>query len=96
MAINSQNILFKLIRDLFLIIITKVVAIKITNKYFDVLNYVPRFYDKLHFTNRTLATISQLLNIENPQAHRALADAITTAKVFLKLQELEQEKIGIH
>ena len=26
--------------------------------------------------------------IENPQAHRALADAITTAKVFLRLKEL--------
>lgn len=71
-------------------------GIKITNPYFDVLAYVPRFYKELHFSNRTLATISKVLDIQNPRAHRALADAITTAKVFLKLQELEQEKIGIH
>ena len=29
------------------------------------------------------------MEIENPEAHRALADAITTARVFLKLKEMD-------
>ena len=32
--------------------------------------------------------MSEKLEIENPRAHRALADAITTARVFLKLKEM--------
>lgn len=32
---------------------------------------------------------------ENPHAHRALADAITTAKIFLKLKSMENEEESI-
>ena len=38
-----------------------------------------------------LGVVSDALQIENPRAHRALADAITTAKVFLKLKEMSGE-----
>ena len=38
-----------------------------------------------------LGVVSDALQIENPRAHRALSDAITTAKVFLKLKEMSGE-----
>ena len=62
----------------------------ITNKYFDVMNYVKKFESVLHYENKTLNCISGLLDITNPNAHRALADSITTAKVYLKLLKLEE------
>ena len=62
----------------------------ITNKYFDVMNYVKKFESVLHYENKTLSCISGLLGITNPNAHRALADSVTTAKVYLKLLELEE------
>ena len=64
----------------------------IENPYFDVMLYAARFKDKLGLTCRgiSLETLSNTLGIENPAAHRALADAITTAKVFLKLKEIER------
>lgn len=62
----------------------------ITNKYFDVMNYVKKFESVLHYENKTLSCISNLLGITNPNAHRALADSVTTAKVYLKLLELEE------
>ena len=37
----------------------------------------------------SLGELAGALNIENPYAHRALADAITTARIFLKLKEIE-------
>ena len=39
----------------------------------------------------TLVQVGKALGIENPQAHRALADAITTAKVYLKILELNRK-----
>lgn len=33
--------------------------------------------------------LSEKLEIKNPQAHRALGDAVTTARVFLKLKDME-------
>lgn len=62
----------------------------ITNKYFDVMNYVKKFESVLRYENKTLSCISNLLGITNPNAHRALADSVTTAKVYLKLLELEE------
>ncbi|MBQ7790208.1 MAG: 3'-5' exonuclease [Bacilli bacterium] len=62
----------------------------ITNKYFDVMNYIKKFESVLHYENKTLSCISGLLGITNPNAHRALADSVTTAKVYLKLLELEE------
>lgn len=80
---------------LFLNTACKLVNCKINNPYFDVMEYVNNFYTELKFQNRTLAHISELLDIKNPRAHRALADAITTAKVYLKLQEMAEIKPGI-
>ena len=65
--------------------------VKIENKYFDVMNYVKKFQYKLNYDKKTLTNISTLLGITNPNAHRALADAITTAKVYLKLLEIDDD-----
>jgi len=64
--------------------------IKIDNKYFDVMHYVRKFKNQLNYESKTLTNIGELLGITNPNAHRALADSITTAKVYLKLLELEE------
>lgn len=59
----------------------------IENKYFDVLHMV-RIYKNIFIAdNMTLVQVGKALGIENPQAHRALADAITTAKVYLELRK---------
>ena len=62
----------------------------IENKYFDVMRYANAFKTKLGIVSRkvSLNELAEKLGIENPRAHRALTDAITTAKVFLKLKEL--------
>ena len=62
----------------------------IKNKYFDVMRYVDQFKEQLGIDARkvSLGELSEKLEIENPRAHRALADAITTARVFLKLKEM--------
>ena len=59
----------------------------ISNRIFDVFPYAKNF--KLNQRDNKLTTIGLALGIENPQAHRALADSITTAKVYLKLLELD-------
>ena len=47
-------------------------------------------YRIVGFTEETsLEELSGKLSIETPRAHRALGDAITTARVFLKLKELQ-------
>ena len=63
----------------------------ITNPYFDVMHYASAFKDKLGLSSKkvSLGGLSQVLDIENPRAHRALADAVTTARVFLKLKEYD-------
>lgn len=53
----------------------------ISNKYFDVMRMAQNIYGQ----NMSLEELSNDLQIENPQAHRALADAITTARVYLEL-----------
>lgn len=64
----------------------------IENKYFDVMRYTDRFKDKLGLDTQkvSLSELAEVLNIENPQAHRALSDAITTARIFLKLKSMEK------
>ena len=61
------------------------------NPQFDVMKYADRFRDKLNISDSgiSLEKLSEALGIENPRAHRALADALTTARVFLKLREME-------
>lgn len=63
----------------------------IENKYFDVMRYANQFKEQLGIDAKkvSLADLSEKLDIENPQAHRALADAVTTARVFLKLKEMD-------
>lgn len=69
----------------------------IENKYFDVMRYADRFKDEVGFDsqNVSLGELAEALNIENPHAHRALADAITTAKIFLKLKSMESREENI-
>lgn len=62
----------------------------INNKYFDVMRYAMQMKEKLGIDKKpSLEELANKFGVENPRAHRALADAITTAKVFLKLKELD-------
>ncbi len=66
----------------------------IENKYFDVMRYALPFKEQLGIENKcSLEELVDKLDIENPRAHRALADAITTAQVYLKLREWNKEVI---
>jgi len=69
----------------------------IDNKYFDVMRYADRFKDELGLDTQkvSLGELADTLNIDNPQAHRALSDAITTARIFLKLKSMENEEESI-
>lgn len=61
----------------------------IKNKHFDVMNYSLKFKRQLGIKKTVkLVQLGELLGIENPQAHRALADAETTAKIYLKLVKM--------
>ena len=66
----------------------------VDNSYFDVMRYADQFKEKLNIESKkiSLAELSEKLNIDNPQAHRALPDAVTTARVFLKLKEMDGSK----
>ena len=57
---------------------------------FDVMKYAEKFRSMLGITDKkiSLKTLSRKLGIENPHAHRALADALTTARVYLRLKEM--------
>ena len=57
------------------------------NRFFDVKTYAKENFGKLQCVGFSLSELSRYLNIENPSAHRALADAETTAKVYLALLE---------
>lgn len=63
----------------------------IDNKYFDVMRYADQFKERLGIDSKkiSLEELAGKLDIENSEAHRALADAITTARVFLKLKEMD-------
>jgi len=62
------------------------------NSYFDVMHYAKSYKNDLCLSKSklSLATLAKQLGVKNPRAHRALSDAITTAKVFLKLRELKR------
>lgn len=64
--------------------------IVITNKHFDVMRYLERNTEQLglELKDLKLSTVSEQLGIENKKAHRAISDAVTTAKVFLKLKDM--------
>ena len=60
------------------------------NKHLDVMHYSRKFLRQQGIsTVVSLVKLGEMLGIENPQAHRALADAETTAKIYLKLLEIE-------
>lgn len=64
----------------------------IENPQFDVWRMALGMKEQLGLDKKAdLALVSEKLGIENPQAHRALADAITTAKVFLKLKSISAD-----
>ena len=66
-------------------------GVKMKNRQFDVMLYNMQFQKKLGFEKARISMklLSEKLNIVNPQAHRALADAITTAECLEKLRLLE-------
>lgn len=69
----------------------------IENSHFDVMRYAYQFKEALdiHSNNCSLEELSGKLNIENPKAHRALADAKTTALIYLKLKEMDNNGVDI-
>ena len=56
---------------------------KFDNERIDCLDVVRQKVPSL--SNYKLATVSKALNVELKNAHRALADALAAAKVFIKL-----------
>ena len=61
----------------------------IKNKTFDVMDYANALKSKFPAGQKfNLGDLSKVLSIKNPEAHRAYADAITTAKVLIKLKKL--------
>ncbi|MBR2828033.1 MAG: 3'-5' exonuclease, partial [Bacilli bacterium] len=58
----------------------------INNKFYDVMKLVKRYKKALNLEKTKLDTISTFYGIDNKNAHRALSDAITTAKVYLELK----------
>lgn len=69
--------------------------IVIDNLQFDAMRYALSIKDKLGLGEKfSLEVLSENLGISNPRAHRALADAITTAKVYLKLKEMGASDTG--
>ena len=69
----------------------RVSGMKIYNKQFDVMTYAAKNADRLGLPQCkggrvSLAALSDFYGIINPEAHRALADAITTAKIFVAMK----------
>ena len=64
----------------------------IENEMFDVMKYAKKFEEKYSFDGLKLDDVIKHLGIENEEAHRALADAVTTAKVFLELRALDSNE----
>ena len=63
----------------------------IGNSYFDVMRYADQFKAQLGIEAKkaSLEELAEKLDIDNPRAHRALADAVTTARIFLRLKEMD-------
>ena len=55
---------------------------------FDVMYFASDLNGRLGLSDRKLSSVSEKLGIKNPEAHRALADAETTALVYLALLDL--------
>ena len=63
----------------------------IENKYFDVMRYATQIKEQLGMDIKkvSLEELSGKLEIENLRAHRVLTDALTTARIFLELKEMD-------
>lgn len=61
---------------------------RVRNEQFDVMLYAMQFQHDLGFERPrvSLSRLSSALNIVNPRAHRALADALTTARAYEALR----------
>ena len=65
-------------------------GIIIRNDTFDVMTYAKKKKNSLPYGQKfSLESLSASLGIKNPAAHRAYADAITTAKVFEKIRNMK-------
>lgn len=62
----------------------------IENPRFDVLQYIRKIRNKIGYDkeNVKLNTLAEFCDVENLAAHRAWADVLTTAKIYLKLKEI--------
>lgn len=74
----------------FLLYYAKPCGYAFTNEVLDTIAIAKKFYSesenrKNEPSNYKLSTLTQHLEVENTDAHRALADAIAAAKIFLKL-----------
>lgn len=66
---------------------------RVRNEQFDVMIYAGQFARRIGLPRPrvSLTCLSQTLAIVNPRAHRALADAQTTSRVYLALRSLADE-----
>lgn len=66
---------------------------KVRNEQFDVMLYAMQFQKLLGFGKPrvSLARLSERLDVVNPRAHRALADALTTSRSYLALRRLSAQ-----
>lgn len=66
----------------------------ITNKQFDIMRYAKKISSKcnLEIKGNELKDYAEYFGIKNEKAHTALSDAITTAKVYIKLRGLDEDK----
>lgn len=55
-------------------------------KFFDLLCYVRKIKSDLNIEKCNLSSVAACFNIENKFAHRALSDALTTAKIMERLK----------
>lgn len=60
----------------------------IKNPIFDAMTLARKCQGKLRLEHISLESVSECLSIRNNRAHRALPDAVATAKVFLKLRKM--------
>lgn len=69
----------------------------IENPQFDVMRYAQQFRERSGSGKDkvSLAELGSRLGVKNPEAHRALADAVTTAEIYLKLKEMDTGSAGV-
>ena len=66
-------------------------GIELTNSFFDTKRYADDMKAARGWETTKLGYLCEELGIELANAHRALADAEATAKLYLKLRELSGE-----